>query len=685
MNLPQLTAQLGAAESKVKDVLHSIVKPLSVKPKKDETFHAVYLTFDLPNNCIRFEDSIKIEESGEELLNYYLYLGNNSAASSQIYVVRETRSLVYLLTSVWNDLALSLQNYQLTSTRLYQLLTRMQEQGLVSIGKKKGQGKLCLDKLELPPHLADRSVAYDKTKRNIVIGDREVSFENFLNIVLDNQNRKHKYVLVIPRVKDENDVYVLSQMEEYKQLVKLVNNLGELLAQPATKKASKQQERICYICHEEKPDVSSSNTKQLSRTGINKIFTTTTINSARYTSRGADYDDAYSICVSCYNNLRVGENFISNNLRTKIAGENAFLLPEPLFGEFDYNKIGKIKEDLDFAFQSQEANAWLDRVEAESDWLDIANYMIHIIVYRTDGNSVTILETMEDVPTLRIKQIMNLFHRHAESVKPHLAGMSLGNIYRIIPVTESKNGQVDIGRVLSFYKSILSGELIRTETVFGYACEALDKGMAQLRKSSISNYNNMSLHSYSNNKEDFFIKAIVMQYLVLLHTLQDLQLLNLPFNDQREGVLMGADEQKTQPDALGKMEEFLNVHQFKPEAKALFYLGAMIQRVAREQYKNEHKTKPILQKINFQGMNQREVNQLYLDACEKFRQYKIFDYYCELLIKQFNKHYGAIRENWPLSDHENVFYIMSGYGYSVGGKADSLQSDQSVQNPDENG
>src|SRR5690606_23122420 len=108
-----------------------------------------------------------------------------------------------------------------------------------------------------------------------------------------------------------------------------------------------------------------------------------------------------------------------------------------------------------------------------------------------------------------------------------LRSMSIGHIYRMIPVRVNKhNEQLNIGEVLSLYKALLNGELVKAEILFNYATEALDKGLRQLSKEKIDNYVNLDLRFYQNNREDFYIKELIMRYLVLFHTCQEFNILD---------------------------------------------------------------------------------------------------------------------------------------------------------------
>jgi len=119
--------------------LHSLVKKVRLKLKNNQDPYVVFLYFDLEQKTIWFDSPQPFTES---VLYKYNFFGNNPAASSQCYLVRETDSLYYLLSSVWNDLALSLAQHGLEDSYLYLLIKKMEADGLISLGAKKGEGKV---------------------------------------------------------------------------------------------------------------------------------------------------------------------------------------------------------------------------------------------------------------------------------------------------------------------------------------------------------------------------------------------------------------------------------------------------------------------------------------------------------------------------------------------------------------
>ncbi len=98
--------------------------------------------------------------------------------------------------------------------------------------------------------------------------------------------------------------------------------------------------------------------------------------------------------------------------------------------------------------------------------------------------------------------------------------------------------------------------------------------------------------------------------------------------------------------------------------KTIFLLGYMIGRIGNEQWKARHKNKPILNKINFEGMNVQAIIRLTNEVFEKMVQYKILNLH-EALFYQYKRMIDTYSQDWTLSNQENVFYILSGYSFAT--------------------
>ncbi|WP_077369032.1 TM1802 family CRISPR-associated protein [Anaerosalibacter sp. Marseille-P3206] len=672
MSLPKITAFIGENISqKNKSEFSSVIKNAK-KVKEKEVPYIVFLVLDLSKEQIYFQLDKRMSENS--VFEYY-YFGNNSAAAAQCYLTRQTNSIKYLLTNAFGDLYQTLVKYGMQESQLAILLKKLEDKEFMQLGEKKGEGKLNLSKFSIVQDNKVNKIALDE-KKNIEIDDKRHNPEAFIRLFIEDDNKNNKFVLVVPKViLESEEEIVLSTHIDYLEVIKKVNNLGAYDKEDDDKK----EKKVCYICKKQKSDVSSKYSKKFSRTGINKIFTTTTINTSQFLQK-FDYDNTYSICSDCYQKLLTGEKIISKEFKSRIAGEDVFIVPEALMANFDYNSLNILKKDVDLAFKSDDAKTWVENINMIQDIDDVGLYTVSFVFYRTDGNSVTVLETIEDVPTLRLKKVMEILADYTEILESHTKKISLGSIYRLIPVkTNNNKEQIDIGRVLSLYKALLSGEQVAASVLYSYAVEALEKGLRQLGKSKIDNYLNMGIKGYLEY-EDFFIKRIIFGYIVLLKTCQELNVLDKEvFEKNEEGgqVLnkINTPSEKVNSSIM-KIETFLDEQGFVNDARALFYLGILVNRVAIAQYQKEHKTKPILKKIQFQGMNEKDLYRLYGDIVEKLRQYEKMNLFVEGIMNRFHNYFGTLEKSWSLSDQENVFYIMAGYSYMIGNKSPDLSKDE---------
>ncbi len=684
MNLPLLTARIGRAWAD-KDVFSVLYQEPKLKQEEDKRQYLVFMIFDLIKNQIDFGN---LQPYNTEAMRRYKYFGNNSRASKQFHVVREGQYLYYLM-GLWKNLRVLLEDCELEV--LSKELLELELAGLV----KPDDGTVNVEKMTYVIHNPSLKTQYDLEKKKFMQTTKgkkeEIGMEAFLRKAIEGI-AKDQIMLVVPIIKKKDGSIVeISNHPDYLELIKKYHKLEDEngVKVGKTKKAVYKSE-ACYICGLKKNDIACVDySTKLVGNGINKIFTTTTINYAKNIEE-VGYEHNYSYCKECFDNLRQGERVVLNRLTTRLAGERTFILPEGLLKDFEYENINEIKQGVDFIFKPREAEKWINGIGAETRLLQIEYFNLNLIVYDTDGNSVTVLQTISDINSNFLMEIIETFKKHLANVIDHLKYFSLGNIYHVIPVKTNKDGkQVDSGRVLSFYKSILKQEKVKTDLVYRYALEALDKGYKQLLANKIRNYFNLNLINFIGGWEDFYIKKIIFSYLVVLHAMQELEILSRPvFINYKEGDGEVMDEKLQQeqcPDSIWEAECFLEDQRFTSEARALFYLGLMMKRVAIAQASKGHKNKPILKRVNFQGMSQKDFIRFYEELVEKLRQYNIINFYSEWLMNRFHYYMGAAltQEKWHLNEHANVFFIMAGYAFQVGKKSSPDLSSKELQTMEE--
>jgi CRISPR-associated protein Csh1 len=103
---------------------------------------------------------------------------------------------------------------------------------------------------------------------------------------------------------------------------------------------------------------------------------------------------------------------------------------------------------------------------------------------------------------------------------------------------------------------------------------------------------------------------------------------------------------------------------FSEQEAALFMLGYLIGEVGNKQRTSESSKKPILDKINYQGMNLKRISMLSNEIFEKLDQYKARDYN-EVNFAVMKRFMDKNIFCWRISDSENVYWILSGYAFNT--------------------
>jgi len=226
--------------------------------------------------------------------------------------------------------------------------------------------------------------------------------------------------------------------------------------------------------------------------------------------------------------------------------------------------------------------------------------------------------------------------------------IDLNRIWGSIPIKEEKGSYSGFSRYLDILDAVFSDKPIDYDFLINQFTEVI-----RIIKFEREGYNIWV-------KGDFANKILQMNFLLLF--------LN------RLGILGGINMNEIKSKSIEEMENFLpdevldyweNIEVYSEDEckKALFLLGYLIGEIGNAQSQSEHKKKPILDKINFQGMGIEKLTRLSNDVLEKLKQYDKLQYneniYSVLKLLMDNN-----RGMWTLSNQENTFYTLSGYAFS---------------------
>ena len=157
---------------------------------------------------------------------------------------------------------------------------------------------------------------------------------------------------------------------------------------------------------------------------------------------------------------------------------------------------------------------------------------------------------------------------------------------------------------------------------------------------------------------------------------------------ERFGALKGGEGMDIEKLNLNNdITSYIKEMGYNEQQTSLFLLGVLIGAIGREQSNRQREKaqegtyKPILNKINFNGMDRYRIMKLSNQIPSKLRHEKIQQYY-EGIYSAHKYLLDKNIQNWKLNKDESLFYLLSGYGYQTMKKKTDKVNDGEVENND---
>jgi CRISPR-associated protein Csh1 len=416
-----------------------------------------------------------------------------------------------------------------------------------------------------------------------------------------------------------------------------------------------QQEQMCYASGETHADVLDF--KLDTRYSLNKMFVTETQNYAsNFDSK--NFNKNYQVSLEKQKELDIASTYLLKNNRVKIAGLDHVLIPQFLSNtdiDFDF-ALDKIQTKTDFIFKYNELKKLDINIKDE-----IGNeiYWLNFSAIDSDGNYFKTTDLIKDISSPYFLKILKSFEKVNIQFFNYLNSEQFLNFYtifRYIPI----NSKTKKNEAFALFKDVLEHHKIETEVLFKH----FTKYLICQRSGQFDSLKNH--RAYGNIKEatnfDYAIKNAVFNYLAFIQVLKELNLINIKDMEGDNEVLKPLEESSN--DFGQRIVEFFKKMSYTENQKALFYLGRVLSQIAYAQYNKQHKNKPVLNKINYNGMEKDDIIRLRVDLAEKARQYNIVNK-VEYNFSNFTNLFNANDKTQMLSPTENVFYILSGYSYGM--------------------
>lgn len=436
--------------------------------------------------------------------------------------------------------------------------------------------------------------------------------------------------------------------------------------------------KLCYASGEQSKEVKE--VEFADRYNINKMFVTTTKNFASGFS-DKDFVKNYQVSTSNQTLLARGSSFVLDKLKTRIAGIDHCILPQfRQTTNLEENIFERINTDVDLLFGFQKM---LQNVVRPMERNNEDMFWITFLGFESDGNFFKTINTIQDVNSLYLRQVQKAFMQVNRQMT-NTEGVAWENImtvgkeqqrlvfnfyslYNIIPVRVDKEKR-NVALVL--FKSIMEKRQIDRALIFEHfkeliLCHWFGRWEA---------YKNI----YKNEKFDFACRDAVFKYLAFIEFLKKLNLIKDMDNTQiheedapsvsSESPTSEGKKKITGQEIQAKIDSFFLRMGYSNQQQALFYLGRTLDAVAREQAKKNHESKPILNKINFNGLDAAAIKRLKCDLFEKTLQYRDIHDNCKPLFGKFDslfEHTHSDPKSWTMKPDEALFYLLSGYSFNI--------------------
>ncbi len=591
------------------------------KLKEGKTYYVANLVFDLDEQDIYMEKLKKYDE--EKDVKNFLLLKIRRGNNKKIYATVIKNNFEKLLISFFGDI----QKKDNTLGELYEKANQT------------SNDKNFLDILRSILELKEKLLNITKNSSTKIFDQLNLNKTKEDIAVITSSVKSLKYGF-------EKPVFI-SKLDGYKNFIET-----ELLSNNSSDK------KLCYVSGYVKDDVERLELEK--SFSLNKMFVKTTKNYAvGLTFNDKELHKNYQVSKINQTYLDIGSDFILNNYLFDIGGIKHVMLPVFLAEEeLDFDIIlGNMKIRSDFLFNSKIIKKLDTNISDETDNL----YWINYISYDTEkGTSFKTTNQIKDISTPWFVKIVKTIKKVNDEISYKYNTNTSYNFrvfFDYIPVkVSSKKVKIYKNEALELFKDIFEDRLIDKQILFKH----FTKYLIVQRSGQFDGYKHRAYANISKKSEfDFAISNAVLNYLVFLKFLKEIKLLNN--NNMQENK----DLQKTGSDYKTRIEIFFADMDYTDRQKGLFYLGRVLDQVAYAQVQSKHTTKPVMNKLNYNGMDKDAVMRLYLDLQEKVRQYvtKLNLTSVEFDFARFIQYFNPNSSDNELSPEENVFYILSGYSF----------------------
>ena len=475
-----------------------------------------------------------------------------------------------------------------------------------------------------------------------------------------NLGKNEIIVFVTVQIKAEdlgfNQPISFAEVEDYKVFLQ-----HSFFGDQSPKKAKK---KLCYASGTMMEEVEELNLT--TRYSLNKMFVTETKNYASVFDK-KKFQINYQVSDENQEKLDYASDYLLNQgYKIRIANLDHVIIPQ-----FQQNSGVDLEMALEGIHKKSDILFNINRLDKFSkeiqDEIDDEIFWINFIAFESDGNFFKSTEVIKDVSSFHFSKLLKVFNeinwefRNASFVdwdkvmteydyetKERLPrNLNFNSVFKIIPLRKDKEKR---NKALELFKTILENRKVNKTVLYDYFVE-LVLCHSYRRYGSYTN-----VQPYTKEYFSFAVRDSVFKYHAFIQFLKKLNLIDM------EDTTSNPAEEKSENKYEQAIQEFFAKMSLKPDQQAMFYLGRMLNAV---EYIQKGKTKTVIQKVNFNGMDKEDLQRLRISLIEKAKQYNAIGKVI-FTDNEFGKHFNF--NDWKLSPQEAVFFLLTGYSFGVGVK-----------------
>ncbi|NBB31231.1 TM1802 family CRISPR-associated protein [Cellulophaga sp. BC115SP] len=461
------------------------------------------------------------------------------------------------------------------------------------------------------------------------------------------------YTSVLSSDDNINTSTAISKIEGFEEFMK-----AKFLEKGKKQTSIEVSKKLCYATGTLSSSVTEVNFAD--RYSLNKMFVKETKNYASFFDKNS-FVLNYQVSNNNQLLLSRASKYLLENQKIRIAGIDHCIIPQFLNKEqVDIQYITKgIFQKSELLFDSNSFDNLVTSAEYETD----APFWITFLAFESDGNFFKTINEIKDVSKFHFYKIIDAFNEVNDLFKNNLSDsvdwlsvmtdygkqhrFNLASIYSIIPIRKDKEKK---NEVLSLFKLMFENRKIDPDKLFKHFCDLI----LCHRYKRYEAFKNVK--KYEDKHFDFAIRDSVFKYFALIQALKQLNLLQ---NMEEIEIVVPELSEDSTNEYQQKINTFFQQMSYRADQKAMFYLGRMLSSVA---YIQKDKSKNVLEKVNFSGMDKAQILRLRNSLMEKAKQYKEVSKVI-FADSEFNSYFDF--NNWNMKPEEAVFFILSGYSFGI--------------------